>query len=192
MENKLVKKRVTEHIDAANLLLEDEKLLAGIESLAQKITESLKNGGKLIVIGNGGSAADAQHMAAEFTGRYLKERKPFAAIALSTNSSSVTAIGNDYGFENVFKRQVNALAGKEDVVLGISTSGNSANVIEALREAKSIGAFTVAIVGQKKCKLDEVVGLCIKAPGNQTPRIQEMHILIIHMVCEIVEQAMLE
>jgi len=190
MENKLVKKRVTEHIDAANLLLEDEKLLSGIGALAQEIIKSLKNRGKLIVMGNGGSAADAQHMAAEFTGRYLKEREPFAAIALSTNSSSVTAIGNDYGFENVFKRQVNALAGKSDVVLGISTSGNSENVVKALHEAKSIGAFTTAIVGTKKCKLDSVADLCIKAPGGSTPRIQEMHILIIHMVCEIVEQAM--
>ena len=140
-------------------------------------------------MGNGGSAADAQHMAAELVGKYMKERRALPAIALTTNTSILTAIGNDYGFDRVFSRQVEALAGKGDVVIGISTSGNSPNVIEALRAAKKQGAFTAVLVGAKPCELDKIADIAIKAPSESTPRIQEMHSLLIHIICEMVEDS---
>jgi len=187
VENGLLKKRIGEHADAVKLLLADGKTQKLAEKAAAKIAESYGKGGKAIFMGNGGSAADAQHMAAEFLGKYLLERKSIPSIALTANSSAVTAISNDYGYDKVFVRQLEAWAGKDDVVVGISTSGNSPNVVAAMEYAKSKGIFTVALVGTKKCKLDGIADICIKAPGNSTPRIQEMHTLILHTICEIVE-----
>lgn len=188
MEDSILKRGIIEHLDAAKLLLEDEATLKLIEKAAEKIAESYKRGGKTIFMGNGGSAADAQHMAAEFLGRYMLERKALPSIALTANSSAMTAIGNDYGYEKTFARQVEAWGGQNDIAIGISTSGNSPNVVEAIRYAKSKGIFTIALTGNKKCKLDSIADLCIKAPGSSTPRIQEMHTLILHMICEIVEK----
>ena len=133
MADNLLSRRASEHIEAAKKLQSDSALHSSVEKLAAKITHSFKNGGKLLVFGNGGSAADAQHMAAEFVGRYIKERRALPAIALSVNTSALTAIGNDYGYEHTFARQVEALAAKGDVVVGISTSGNSPNVVLAIR-----------------------------------------------------------
>lgn len=188
MENGLLKKRIAEHLEAAAFLLKDKETLGLVEKAAARIAASYRKGGKTIFMGNGGSAADAQHMAAEFLGRYLLERKPLPSVALTANSSAVTAIGNDYGYDGVFARQLEGMAGKEDVVIGISTSGNSGNVVRALKYAKSKGIFSVALVGRKKCALEGIADICIRAPGNSTPRIQEMHSLILHSVCEIVEQ----
>lgn len=187
MADNLLRKRASEHIEAARRLQDDAALCSAVEKLAGKIARSFKSGGKLLVFGNGGSAADAQHMAAEFIGRYMKERRALPAIALSVNTSSLTAIGNDYGYERTFARQVEALAGKGDVVVGISTSGNSPNVVAAMESARARGAFTCALVGAKACKLDGIADIVLKAPSDSTPRIQEMHILLIHTVCEMVE-----
>ncbi|MCX6771196.1 MAG: D-sedoheptulose 7-phosphate isomerase [Candidatus Micrarchaeota archaeon] len=187
MENGLLREAAGAHIEAMKKLQSDAALGMAAEKLASKTAHAFKNGGKLLVFGNGGSAADAQHMAAEFVGRYLKERRALPAIALTANTSALTAIGNDYGFERVFARQVSALAGKNDVVVGISTSGNSPNVILALEAAKANGAFTAALVGGKACRMDSAADLVLKAPSESTPRIQEMHILIIHTVCGMVE-----
>lgn len=189
MEDGLLKKRASEHIEVAQKLLANSQLHVSSAKLASKISSCFRSGGKVLICGNGGSAADAQHMAAEFVGRYLKERRALPAIALTANTSSLTAIGNDYGFERVFARQVDALAGKNDVVIGISTSGNSPNVILALEAAKAKGAFTAALVGAMPCKLDGMADIVLKAPSESTPSIQEMHILIIHTICEMVEQA---
>ena len=187
MENGLLKKRIGEHADAVKLLLADEKTQKQAESAAAKILESYRKGGKAIFMGNGGSAADAQHMAAELLGKYMLERKALPSIALTANSSALTAIGNDYGYDKVFVRQLQAWGSPQDVVVGISTSGNSPNVVAAMEYAKSKGIFTVALVGTKKCRLEGIADICIKAPGNSTPRIQEMHTLILHTICEIVE-----
>ena len=187
MENNLLKKRISEHADAAKLLMDDAKAQKQVGDSATKIVECYKKGGKTIFMGNGGSAADAQHMAAEFLGKYMLERKALPSIALTANSSVMTAIANDYGYDRTFVRQLEAWGGKQDVVIGISTSGNSPNVVEAMEYAKAHGIFAIALTGTKPCKLDSIADICIHAPGNSTPRIQEMHTLILHIICEIVE-----
>jgi D-sedoheptulose 7-phosphate isomerase len=141
------------------------------------------------LFGNGGSAADAQHIAAEFVGRFAFDRPALPALALSVNTSCVTAIGNDFGFDLVFSRQIEALGKPGDVAIGISTSGNSANVLRALSVAKEMGLHTVALTGEGGGKLKDAVDLCICAPSNETPRIQECHILIGHVISQLVEQA---
>jgi D-sedoheptulose 7-phosphate isomerase len=142
-----------------------------------------------LFFGNGGSAADAQHLAAEFVGRYLQERDPLPALALNANSSAVTAISNDYGYEQVFARQLEALASRGDVAVGISTSGNSHSVIQALRSARRLGLFTIGLTGSSGGRMHGVVDALIAVPSDETPRIQECHILVGHALCDAVEQA---
>jgi D-sedoheptulose 7-phosphate isomerase len=146
----------------------------------------LQAGGKLVVFGNGGSAAEAEHFVTELVGRYCLDRRPLAAIAL-TDSTSITAIGNDYGFEQIFSRQLQALAKPEDVVLAISTSGNSPNVLRAAESAKSLGLVTVGLTGLTAGKLRDLVQVCICVPSDSTPRIQEAHALVVHILCGILE-----
>ncbi len=161
--------------------------LKNIESLAKEMIRSLKSGGKIIIFGNGGSAADSQHFAAELVGRFEKERTPLSAVSLTTNTSSITAIGNDYGYEVVFSRQLEAIAKKGDVAVGISTSGNSKNVIEAVKRAKSLGLYTASFTGGDGGKLMGVSDININVPTKHTPRVQENHILIIHIICKLIE-----
>lgn len=163
-----------------------------IVSAAQLIIEAYQKGGKILLMGNGGSAADAQHIAAELVGRFKKERKPLPAIALTTDTSILTSIGNDYNFNEVFRRQVEALAQPEDVVIGISTSGNSTNVLLAIEKAKEIGAKTIGLSGNDGGKLLVASHLCLVVPSNNTPRIQESHITIGHILCDLVEQRLFE
>jgi len=167
------------------------KLLAGqtaiIENMACIFIKSLKNGGKILLCGNGGSAADAQHVAAELVGRFKKERPAWPAIALVSNPSTVTAIGNDYGFEYIFSRQVEAFAKKGDVVVCISTSGNSLNVIKALEMAHKHKCVVIGVTGKNGGKLRTMTDVCLCVPSNDTARIQEAHILMWHIVCELIE-----
>ena len=165
-----------------------ETLSSEILDAAQKIQDRLESGGKLMLMGNGGSAADAQHIAAELVGRFKKERKAMPALALTVDTSSLTALGNDYGFDAIFERQVEALANKYDAVIGISTSGNSENIIRAVNKANSIGAFTIGLLGNDGGKLKDAVNLPIIIPSNDTARIQEVHITIGHIICEIIEE----
>jgi len=162
-----------------------------IAEAALKIADRMRRGGKVMFCGNGGSAAGAQHLAAELQGRYLRERSPLAAIALTANSSTLTAIANDYGYGQVFARQVGALGKAEDVLVAISTSGNSRNVIEALKAAKGIGMFTVGLTGSSGGALAEICDALIRVPSDHTPRIQEMHIGVGHMICEIIEDCLI-
>lgn len=169
--------------------------LAGISAVQDTIVEaaevliaSAKAGGTLLVCGNGGSAADAQHIAAEYVGRFLREREPLPAIALTVNTSALTAIGNDYGFESVFARQVRAHARPGDVLLGLSTSGDSPNVRLAMEAARERGAKTIALVGPRGGTIAQAADVAVLAPGAATPRIQEMHILIGHIWCGLVEE----
>ncbi|HIE35755.1 MAG TPA: D-sedoheptulose 7-phosphate isomerase [Candidatus Omnitrophica bacterium] len=161
-----------------------------IKKVAQLFISTLENKGKIIFMGNGGSAADAQHLAAELVGRFKKERRPLAAISLSVNTSILTAIGNDYGFEDVFSKQIQALTKKEDLVVGISTSGKSKNVIKAIEKAKELGIITVGFLGKDGGILKDLVDVALIVPHFDTPRIQEMHILIGHIICEIVEDCL--
>ena len=165
-----------------------ETLSSEILDAAQKIQGRLEAGGKLLLMGNGGSAGDAQHIAAELVGRFKKERKAMPALALTVDTSSLTALGNDYGFNTIFERQVEALANKNDTVMGISTSGNSENVVRAVNKANSIGAFTIGLLGNDGGKLKDAVNLPIIIPSNDTARIQEVHITIGHIICEIIEE----
>ncbi|MBN2251901.1 MAG: D-sedoheptulose 7-phosphate isomerase [Candidatus Altiarchaeota archaeon] len=158
-----------------------------IVEIVELIVNCFRRGGKVILFGNGGSAADAQHLAAEFVGRFKLERTPLPAISLTTNTSTITAIGNDYGFDGIFEREVSCMACKGDVVIGISTSGNSSNVLKALEKAESIGAVTVALTGAGGGRIGEVVDCLVAVPSNDTPRIQEAHIAIGHIICELVE-----
>jgi len=161
-----------------------------IEKAARKIIERINAGGKVVLFGNGGSAADAQHMAAELVGKFNIQRKAIPAIALTTNTSILTAIANDLGYELTFSRQVEALVNNQDVVIGISTSGRSKNVIEAILEAKKRGAVTIALTGADGGDLASIADITINVPSTSTPRIQEAHITICHILCDIVESSL--
>ncbi len=175
-----------EHLKVIDELKQQQPVL---ESIAREMTEAVMDGNKILWCGNGGSAADAQHLAAEFVGRFRRERKPLASVALTTDTSVLTSIGNDYGYDQVFSRQVLALAEEGDIVVGISTSGNSANVVEALQAAKQCGAFTVAMTGEGGGKMAGMADATICVPTKNTARVQEGHILCGHMLCDWVELA---
>lgn len=163
--------------------------LPAITAAADALVSAYRAGHKALLFGNGGSAADAQHLAAEFVGRYLRERTPLPAIALTDNSSVVTAVANDYGYRHVFSRQVQALASPGDVAFGISTSGNSESVIEAITCARKMGLFTIGLTGSSGGRLRGLVDVLVAVPSAETPRIQECHILVGHALCDAVEQA---
>jgi D-sedoheptulose 7-phosphate isomerase len=165
-----------------------EKCLPVLESIAEALINALKNGNKILLFGNGGSAADSQHIAAEFVGRFQRERKALPAIALTTDTSILTAIGNDYSFDNVFSRQIEAIGEKGDVAIGLSTSGNSRNVLQALKTAKTLEMVTVGLTGNDGGELKNYVDFCLHAPSQQTPHIQEVHITVAHALCDIVER----
>lgn len=158
-----------------------------ISEIAERCEQALKNGNKILFCGNGGSAADSQHLAAELIGRFQKERRSLASIALTTDTSILTAVGNDYGFEHIFSRQVEGLGRSGDVLIGISTSGNSANVVKAVEMARSIGMHTIAFTGEGGGKLRELCDITLAIPSRVTARIQEMHILVGHIMCELIE-----
>lgn len=168
-------------------ILKDEKLLNTIHSIAQKMIQLYQNNGKVLIVGNGGSAADAQHMAAELVGRFEMERKGLPAIALTTDSSILTAVGNDYGYHYTFARQVEALASENDLLIAISTSGNSESIVNAVSAAKAKSVYTVGLTGSNTCKMDELCDVMIKIPSTRTARIQESHLLIEHILCQLVE-----
>jgi len=165
-----------------------ETMADGIEKAIEAIRSDLKSGKKVLLMGNGGSAADAQHIAGELVGRFKKERKAIPAISLSTDTSILTAIGNDYGFEKVFERQIEALGNKGDVVIGISTSGNSENVYRAMKLAKKMGLTTIGLLGNDGGKIKNLSDIALVVPSKNTPRIQETHITIGHIICEGVER----
>ncbi len=161
-----------------------------VQRVADVITAALRAGNKVLFFGNGGSAADAQHLAAELVSKFYKEREGLPAMALTVNTSILTAIGNDYSYDRVFERQVEAMAVKGDVAVGISTSGNSPNVLRAIERAKAQGCTTVGMTGAKGGKLAPMVDLCFRSPSDDTPRIQEVHITAGHIICQLVEDAM--
>jgi D-sedoheptulose 7-phosphate isomerase len=178
--------RVRESV-ALQARLAEDSYLEQLVRAAGLIAQSLRETRKLLLFGNGGSAADAQHIAAEFVGRFLRDRSPLPALALTVNPSAVTAIANDYGYEEVFARQVRALGVAGDVACGISTSGNSANVIRGLEAARELGMRTIGLTGAEGGGMPAVCDQCLCFPSASTPRIQEGHILMGHVICEIVE-----
>jgi D-sedoheptulose 7-phosphate isomerase len=163
-------------------------LYSDIEKSINYIENSINSGGKIIFFGNGGSASDSQHLYAEFVGRYKKDRSPLAAISLNTDTSILTAVANDMGYEKVFERQIEALAKKEDIIFAISTSGNSKNVINAVVAGKKMGIKIIALTGKKESELSNLSDVSIKVPSDKVNHIQEMHIIIGHFICEIIEK----
>jgi D-sedoheptulose 7-phosphate isomerase len=161
-----------------------------IATAAELMTRSLRSGGKIMFCGNGGSAADAQHLAAELMGRYLKDRAPLPALALTVDTSALTAIANDYGYDEVFARQLRGIGRRGDVLVGLSTSGNSANVVRAFEAARDLGVVTLALTGDPGGRMAEIADHVIRAPAARTNSIQEMHIVIGHMLCGFVEEAL--
>ncbi|MFW9973509.1 MAG: SIS domain-containing protein [Candidatus Odinarchaeota archaeon] len=159
-----------------------------IAKISNKIVSAYKKKKKVVLFGNGGSAADAQHIAAEFVGKFYKDREPLPSLAFHTNTSVLTATANDYGYDLVFERQVSSFVENGDIAIGISTSGNSLNVIKGLLKAQEKGAVTIGFTGQKQNKIEEIVDICLKIPSTDTPRIQEGHITVGHIICYLVEK----
>jgi len=184
MRNK-ISQAIKESIKVKESVFKDQIL--NIESAARTMIASLKNGGKILVLGNGGSAADSQHFAAELVGRFKKERRALGAIALSVNTSTLTAIANDYGYEASFSRQIEALGKKGDIAFGISTSGNSKNVIAAIKKAHELGLKTIGLLGSGGGELAKICDILINIGSKDTPRVQESHITVIHILCELIE-----
>jgi D-sedoheptulose 7-phosphate isomerase len=174
-----------EHLQVSRLL---PSLTLAVASAVDHIYSSLAAGGQLLIAGNGGSAADAQHIAAELTGRFMLERQPFRALALHVNSSALTAIGNDYGYEHVFARELSAHGRPGDVLLAITTSGNSANILRAIEAGRKIGMTVIGLTGESGGQLKSACDLCMCVPSKSTPRIQEMHITIGHAICQLLEE----
>ena len=174
--------------DNINVITEIKNLTPIIENTSKKIINAYKNKKKVVLFGNGGSAADAQHIAAEFVGKFYKDRESLPSLAFHTNTSVLTATANDFGYEFVFERQVSSFVEEGDIAIGISTSGNSPNVIKGLIKAKEKGAITVGFTGQKASKVEEITDICLKIPSTDTPRIQEGHITVGHIICYLVEK----
>lgn len=183
--NSIIKSEFKQHLTTAEATIASlDRLIA---TTARLCIKSLENNGKILLFGNGGSAADAQHIAAELVGRYKLERRALNAIALTTDSSILTSISNDYSYEQVFTRQIQALANKNDVVIGISTSGTSANVVNALKTAKDLKCHIIGLSGNGGGKMNEICDVNLVIPAQDTPRIQEMHILIGHILCHLID-----
>ena len=180
------KKIIEAHEEAVAGLKKD--CLPELKIMAEICRQAIKNGHKILLCGNGGSAADSQHIAAEFVGRFVKERKGLPAIAFTTDTSILTAIGNDYGYDEVFRRQVDAIGREGDVLIGISTSGNSGNVVKAFEQAKKQGMKILALTGHKESKMSALADVAIKVPAPITARVQECHIMIGHMICEYIDE----
>jgi D-sedoheptulose 7-phosphate isomerase len=187
--DRLAERRIRESVETQQGLLEPAVLRAVVRA-AEVIAGAMRDGSKVLAFGNGGSAADATHFAAELVGRYLLEREGLPAISLSDNASALTAISNDYGYERVFARQVEALGRPGDVALGMSTSGRSANVVAGLTAARAAGLVTLALTGGDGGSMREAADVCIAVPSAETPRIQEGHALVAHILCELVERAL--
>jgi D-sedoheptulose 7-phosphate isomerase len=182
-----IKRQIEDSLRVKELLLDDEKILSAIKESVNLCCNALKNGNKILFAGNGGSAADAQHLAGELVNRFGFERPGLAAIAITTDTSILTSISNDYGFEKLFARQVEAIGKKGDILFSLSTSGNSANIIEGIKEAKKKGIINIGFTGRSGGKMKTLCDLCLNITSDETPRIQEAHILVGHIICSLIE-----
>jgi len=183
-----IKSIISASISVKQNILADESMIQQLEKVSQLITTAFKNGNKVLFCGNGGSAADAQHLAAEFSGRFYTDRDALPAEALHVNTSYLTAVANDYSYDVVYARLVKGLGHKGDVLIGLSTSGNSKNIIEALKVAKEKGMITIAFTGETGGKMKDMSDYLFNVPSKDTPRIQESHIMLGHIICQLVEE----
>lgn len=183
----IIKAQIEQSVETKKAIYSNAELIGQIDAAAEKVTQAYRKGNKTLLAGNGGSAADAQHLAGEFVSRFYFDRPGMPSVALTTDTSILTAIGNDYGYDKLFERQVQAQGVSGDVFIGISTSGNSENILKALAVCKKKGIFSIGLTGQSGGKMKELCDICISVPSVETPRIQEAHILIGHIICCIVE-----
>ena len=183
----LVQKRILESIDTKKKISEDTSLLKNIENVASEMIECFRSGDSVYFCGNGGSAADAQHLAAELSGRFYFDRQPLSSDALHCNTSFLTAVANDYSYDEIYARLIRGIGRKGDILVGLSTSGNSKNIVRAFEQVKEMGIKTIALTGESGGRMKELADYCICVPSKDTPRIQESHIMIGHIICEIVE-----
>lgn len=190
MKHEFISKLIQSSIDVKNAVLKDAALLDQIDKAADAAIQAFQDGRKVLFCGNGGSAADAQHIAAELSGRFYTDRPPLYAEALHVNSSYMTAVANDYSFDVVYQRMVQACGQKGDVLFGITTSGNSTNILKAMHEGRERGMTCIGMTGQSGGKMNEVCDIMLRVPSTDTPRIQESHILIGHILCQLIEEAM--
>ena len=191
MSKELIKTRFEESIATKQKTLSDVSLMSKVEEIAELCIQSIRNGGKIIFCGNGGSAVDSMHLAAELSGRYYVDRPPLNAESMSADNAFITAVANDYGYEYIFSRLLKAKGKKGDILIGMSTSGNSKNIVEAFAVAKELGVKSIGWTGAKPCLMD-VCDVLLKVPSTDTPRIQETQMLIGHIICEIIEKHFLE
>ncbi|NWJ50168.1 MAG: D-sedoheptulose 7-phosphate isomerase [Bacteroidetes bacterium] len=187
--NNRIKQAISDSVEVKNAILSSDKLLKTIQSVADEMTRCFKNDGKVLFCGNGGSAADAQHLAAEFSGRFYYDRPPLYSEALHVNSSFVTAVGNDYSYDEVYARMIKAMGKRGDVLVAISTSGNSGNILRAIETAKQKGMIVVGMTGRTGGLMEEKCTYLLNMPSTDTPRVQESHIMVGHILCELVEAA---
>lgn len=187
-----IKDIIQQSINVKEQVLNDETLIQNLNLLVEKITHTFQQGGKVLFCGNGGSAADAQHLAAEFSGRFYSDRDPLPSEALHCNTSYLTAVANDYGYDFVYSRLLKGMAKAGDILVGLSTSGNSTNIINAFEMAKQIGVITVGFTGTTGGKMAALCDILVNVPSNDTPRIQESHIMLGHIACELVERNLFE
>ena len=188
----LIEERIKDSIATKKKILQERTFIEQIFIIAEQVYHSLKSGGKILICGNGGSASDSLHMVGEIVGRFQKERNGWPAIALNADVASMTAIANDYGYDNIFSRAVEAYMKSNDTLIGISTSGNSENVLQAVKQAKRIGGKTVLFAGKNGGKIIKEVDYGFIVPSDVTARIQESHIMAIHIICELVEEMMID
>lgn len=186
--NSIIQERIEESIAVKEIILKDTELLKAIEDAARLMQNALKNGNKILLCGNGGSASDSLHLTAEIVGRFQKERRAFPAISLNADVASLTAIANDYGYAEIFAREAEGLLLEGDVLIGISTSGNSENIYRAIEKAKEFGGSSIGLLGRNGGKIKEIADVSIVVPSDNTARIQESHIMIGHIICEILEE----
>lgn len=185
-----INKCISNSVENYQRVLNDEILQENIENIVVKSVEAFRNDKKMLFCGNGGSASDAQHIAAELSGRFYSDRPPLYAEALHVNSSYMTAVANDYGYDETYARMLEACGRKGDILVGISTSGNSPNVVKALKKANEIGLTTIGFTGVNGGKMNDICDIMIKTPSDDTPRIQEAHILVGHIICQLIEEEM--
>ena len=191
MQN-LIINHIKKSIRTKQLILNNPILINKIEKICDEIIKTYKRKNKVLIAGNGGSAADSQHIAGEFVSKFYFDRPGLSAVALTTDTSILTAIGNDYGYKKIFARQINAIGNSGDIFIGISTSGNSQNIIEALKMCQKQNIKTIGFLGANEGKMGNLCDFCVKVPSTETPRIQESHILIGHIICGIVEQSLFQ
>ena len=185
-----IQKILSDSSELHSILLVDYTLQSSIKQIVEICVEAFRNGNKLLLCGNGGSASDAQHIAAELSGRFYKDRPPLHAEALNVNSSYITAVANDFGYDQTFARMIEACGKRKDILLAISTSGNSNNIIEVLKKARSLDIFTIGFTGNNVSKMQSLCDIIINVPSNNTARIQEIHILCGHIICQLIEEEM--